>query len=136
MAGITALVLRCMQLNIMRCGIFPGWEGIEIRQEIVAVIVTGAHAGRDMAYHYVFIGSFRRTQGIIANLKCHNRWLAGTAGDPLIVYGYVTAVAVFVGYGVAYLAGQVTKVLLVLGVILGICPDILMAVCTLYRNRV
>ena len=48
----------------------------------------------------------------------------------------MAAVAVFIGYRVTDLTGKVAKVLLVLGIILCICPDILMTVFALCGIRV
>ena len=48
----------------------------------------------------------------------------------------MAAVAVFIGYRVTHLAGKVAKVLLVLGIILCICPDILVTVFALCGIRV
>ena len=84
-----------------------------------------------MAQHHIFVGSFRRPQRITTNLKVHFRGVTGTAGYPFLVYSDVAVITVFIGYGVTDLAGKVTKVLLVLGVTLGVGPYICVAVLAL-----
>lgn len=136
MTGITALVLRGIQLDIMRRGIFPGGERIEIGQEIIAVIIAGADTGWHVTQHHVLVGPFRRPQRIVPDLKLHIGGVAGTTGQPRLIDGNVAAITVFVGYGVADLALEVTQVLLVLGVAVSAGPDILMAVVALHHVRI
>ena len=136
MTGITALVLRGIQLDIVRRGIFPGWERIEVRQEIIAVIIAGADTGWNVTQYHVLVGSFRRPQRIVTDFKLHLGGVAGTTGQARLIDSNVAAVTVFVGYGVADLALEVTQVLLVLGVAVSAGPDILMAVIALHHVRI
>jgi len=53
-----------------------------------------------------------------------------------LIDGNVAAITVFVGYGVADLALEVTQVLLVLGVAVSAGPDILMAVVALHHVQI
>ena len=136
MAGIAALVLRGIQLDIVRRGIFPGWERIEVGQETIAVIIAGADTGWNVTQYHVLVGSFRRPQRIIADLKVHLGGVAGTTGQARLIDSNVAAVTVFIGYGVADLALEVTQVLLMLVVAAGVGPNILMAVFAFYHVRI
>jgi len=66
----------------------------------------------------------------------HLGGLTGAAGQSLLVESNVAAIAILIGYGMADLTLQVAQVLLVLGITLGIGPDILMTVLAFDGVRV
>ena len=66
----------------------------------------------------------------------HFRRVAGAVGQTFLVNGDMAAIAVFVSYRVADLTGEVTQVLFMLRVALGIGPDVSVTVLALDQVRV
>src|SRR3990172_176823 len=105
-AGFAGCILWSVFLNVVWCGIHPGWERVEVCQQVFTVELVTCRRNGDMSDGDEPVRSVFRLNGIAADEEglicsfCLKEWLA--AG---LAHGHVTAIAARVCDRMTHLAG-------------------------------
>lgn len=123
MTGIAGTVLGCFPLDVVWCCIQPCWKGVEIGEQILAVIGKRILCNGHMPQENKVIRSFVTLNGILSDEEGHVRPFGVEVGLTSLVQLDMATIAALVVDGMADLASQVSTVHLVLIDSIQSCSD-------------